>query len=198
MKCEVCGKNATFFFKQTKNGYTVEKALCSECAAKQGLSDPSDLFDAIHDDFFGGLLGSFVNKEPKLVSARSCNVCGMTLGELLNGGKVGCANCYTVFERSLTPTVIKLHGNVAHCGKTPKNLENETVSCEPQTKEPIKPVEEAKPLTDSEKLASLKNKLSEAVEKQEYELAAQYRDEIKALEEKLNSQQNDTNGGEEK
>ena len=30
MMCEICGKNATFFFKQTKNGYTVEKAVTGE------------------------------------------------------------------------------------------------------------------------------------------------------------------------
>lgn len=197
MTCEVCGKNATFFFKQTKNGYTVEKALCSECASKQGLADPSDLFDAIHDDFFGGLLGSFVNKEQKLVSSRSCSVCGMTIGELLNGGKVGCANCYTVFERSLAPTVIKLHGNVAHCGKMPKSLEA-AAQAERTEKAKTADPKESKPLTHTEKLAALKNKLNDAVEKQEYELAAEYRDEIKALEEKISLQQNEENGGEEK
>ena len=195
MTCEVCGKNATFFFKQTKNGYTVEKALCSECASKQGLHDPASLFDAIQDDFFGGLLGSFVNKEPKLVSARSCDVCGMTIGELLNGGKVGCSNCYKVFERSLSPTIAKIHGNVAHCGKIPKSLIKDPVPESTDITPSEKALPDQKTLTDTEKLDLLKKQLVDAVDKQEYELAARFRDEIKALEEKICSEKDNANGG---
>lgn len=192
MTCEVCGKNATFFFKQTKNGYTVEKALCSECASKQGLANPGSLFDAIHDDFFGGLLGSFANKEPKLVTARSCDFCGMTISELLNGGKVGCAHCYEVFARSLAPTVTKIHGNVTHCGKEPVKAEEPEINIEKNEE-----ITEKQPETFEEKLKNLKKALTDAVEKQEYELAAQLRDEIKELEKSLSSDEN-INGGDEK
>ena len=192
--CEICGKNATFFFKQTKNGYTVEKALCSECASKKGLSSPISLFDAVQDDFFGGLLGSFVNKEPKLVSNRSCDGCGMTLGELLNGGKVGCSKCYFVFEKSLIPTISKIHGNVAHCGKIPEKTAEKTNSVEK-----TEPCENKSniPLTGKEKLAMLKKDLTSAVENQEYEMAAKIRDEIKALEANLSCENGDGKGGEE-
>ena len=194
MICEVCGKNATFFFKQTKNGYTAEKALCSECAAKQGFSDPGSIFDALQDDFFGGLLGSFVNKEPKLVSTKSCDVCGMTISELLNGGKVGCANCYRTFERSLLPTISKIHGNVAHNGKIPVSLEEKPkeekaseISADTEVKETKEP--------PAKSVSELKALLMLAVEKQEYEQAALLRDKIKALEEAENKSEN---GGEEK
>ncbi len=193
MMCEICGKNATFFFKQTKNGYTVEKALCSECASKKGLTSPISLFDAVQDDFFGGLLGSFVNKEPKLVSNRHCDGCGMTLGELLNGGKVGCSKCYSVFEKALTPTISKIHGNVAHCGKFPEKTA-EKVNSDEKIQEPE--ITENKPQSDKEKLERLKRELNNAVEKQEYEMAAKLRDEIKALEVKLSEEKNNEKGGE--
>lgn len=190
MMCEICGKNATFFFKQTKNGYTVEKALCSECASKKGLASPISLFDAVQDDFFGGLLGSFVNKEPKLVSNRHCDGCGMTLGELLNGGKVGCARCYSVFEKSLIPTISKIHGNVVHCGKFPeKATEKQTPAQNTEKPQNV-------PVTEKEKLEMLKKELNDAVEKQEYETAAKIRDEIKALEEKASCENSDEKGGE--
>jgi protein arginine kinase activator len=190
MTCEICGKNATFFFKQTKNGYTVEKALCSECANKSGLSNPSSLFDAIQDDFFGGLLTSFVNKEPKLVSTKSCSGCGMTLGELLNGGKVGCAKCYTVFEKSLVPTIAKIHGNVVHCGKFPEAQTAEDLNYnEKGQSEP-----EKAPTSEKEQIELLKKQLKIAVDDQEYELAAKLRDEIKSLEEKLSQNENEEGG----
>lgn len=189
MTCEICGKNATFFFKQTKNGYTVEKALCSECANKSGLSNPSSLFDAIQDDFFGGLLTSFVNKEPKLVSTKSCSGCGMTLGELLNGGKVGCAKCYSVFEKSLVPTIAKIHGNVVHCGKFPETHPDEALKNYNENKEP-----EKAQLSEKEQTMILKKQLKTAVDNQEYELAAKLRDEIKSLEEKLSQNENEEGG----
>ena len=47
-------------------------------------------------------------------------------------------------------------------------------------------------LSTAEKITQLKAKLSKAIEEQEYEMAAQYRDEIKLLEKKLDE------GGEEK
>ena len=84
MLCEICKKNqATFFYKQTKNGVTFEKNLCSSCAKEQGLTANYGLFDfdgIASDDFFGGLFGSFAAGQPKIVAAQKCEKCGMTLG----------------------------------------------------------------------------------------------------------------------
>lgn len=181
MLCEMCGKNqATFFYKQTKNGYTVEKNLCAECAKKQGLGMPGNLFDFggfTGDDFFGGLLGSFVEKEPKIVASETCPGCGMTLGELLHGGRVGCMQCYSVFRNSLMPTVTKIHGNVAHCGKVP--VQNAAGEAGGTAKAPSTAQNAAAP---QDKLSQLREKLRIAIDRQEYEDAAKYRDEIRAIE----------------
>lgn len=186
MLCEICKKNqATFFYKQTKNGVTFEKNLCSSCAKEQGLTSNYGLFDfdvISPDDFFGGLFGSFASEQPKVVAAQKCEKCGMTLGELLNSGRVGCAQCYTVFRNSLIPTVTKIHGNVAHCGKVPVVSED---AADIPEKEDAKVSKPAGGLSDSEKIAELKAKLSDAIEAQEYEKAAEYRDMIKELEKKL-------------
>lgn len=186
MLCEICKKNqATFFYKQTKNGVTFEKNLCSSCAKEQGLTANYGLFDfdgIASDDFFGGLFGSFAAGQPKIVAAQKCEKCGMTLGELLNSGRVGCAQCYAVFRNSLIPTVTKIHGNVAHCGKVPLISEDTAGATEKEEKKATEPVHE---LSDSEKIAQLKEKLKNAIETQEYEMAAEYRDRIKELEKKL-------------
>ena len=203
MLCEACGKNqATFFYKQTKNGYTIEKNLCSECAKKQGLSLPGNLFDFSGfggDDFFGGLLGSFVGNEPRITASETCPRCGMTLGELLHGGRVGCSECYNIFKDSLMPTITKIHGNVVHCGKTPQNrdISGQYVH---DTVKPENSREEKQEKSESElKLDKLKRLLREAIDKQEYEDAAKYRDEIRAIEKQQESKQesedNKKNGG---
>lgn len=191
MLCEVCGKApATFFFRQTKNGHTVEKNLCSECAGKQGLV-PDGFFPLGTDgtdDFFGNFLGSFLNEKPKVVANETCPKCGMTLSELLHNGKVGCDNCYTVFRSALMPTIAKIHGNVRHCGSRPpeneeakKGEERENMSVGTKKTEPTK----------EEELALLRDKLKLAIEKQEYEDAAVYRDKIRALEAEIHPEGGD-------
>lgn len=199
MLCESCGKNqATFFYKQTKNGYSVEKNLCSECAKKQGLGMSGNLFDFgglggfAGDDFFGGLLGSFAasSNEPKIVASETCPGCGMTLAELLHGGRVGCSQCYSVFRKSLMPTIIKIHGNVAHCGKIPKLYNQSPEELAEEEPKFASDISNSAEKTDesagagTSELDILKRKLREAIDSQEYENAAKYRDEIKALENK--------------
>lgn len=176
MLCEKCGKKqATFFYKQTKNGYTTEKNLCSECAKNEGLGIQGTLsgFDGFSDDLFGGFLGSFLEPKPYIAASEACPVCGLTPGELIHGGRVGCENCYTFFRKTLVPTIVKIHGNVAHCGKTPlqKPAQAEEVPAEVPKTEPAE--------TELEKLKRL---LSESIEKQEYEDAAKYRDMIREIE----------------
>lgn len=169
MLCENCKNNkATFFYKQTKNGVTTEKNLCSECAKLQGLSTDMGMlhsFDEVYgNDFFGGILGSLFEQRPTLSSQSACPSCGTRLGELLNSGTAGCAVCYKTFASALSPTISKIHGKVTHCGKVPKgNAEKKEMSL-------------------ADKIALLKNELNSAIEKQEYERAAELRDDIRALE----------------
>jgi protein arginine kinase activator len=185
MLCEKCGKKqATFFYKQTKNGYTTEKNLCSECAKNEGLGIQGSFsgFDGFSDDLFGGFLGSFLEPKPSYIAAsEACPVCGLTPGELIHGGRVGCENCYSFFRKTIVPTIVKIHGNVAHCGKVPAQKETAEENLQMTGKAEQKPAEtEQKPVeTELEKLKRL---LSEAIEKQEYEDAAKYRDMIREIE----------------
>ncbi len=176
MLCQACKKNeAKIHYKTNINGKIGEMFLCGECAEKKGISnkssfEPSDVFDGLFgkgtDDIFGGLFagmmgdtGTKVVSEPKV-----CPVCGMRFSEFLHGGKIGCGECYNTFSASLNSTVKRIHGNVEHCGKVPEGKKSE--------------------ISEKKKIEALKAKLSEAIEKQEYEMAAKYRDEIRELENK--------------
>ena len=199
MLCEMCGKApATFFFRQTKNGHTIEKNLCADCAKKQGLASEFLPFGAgsdANDDFFGNLFGSFLEEKPKIVETETCPKCRMTLSELFHNGKVGCDRCYTVFRSALMPTISKIHGNVKHCGSRPSKVE-EADGAEASDAPKREP-------TADEKINALREQLKIAVEKQEYEDAAVLRDKIRMFEkeqeeqkENSTSNENDENGGE--
>ena len=61
MKCENCGKNeVTFIYQSNINGKVTEKHLCSECAEKLGYTQKiADRNRSMMQSFFGGsLLGN--------------------------------------------------------------------------------------------------------------------------------------------
>lgn len=176
MICQICKKNeASIHYKTNINGKQTEMYLCRECAEKNGIGkkvsfEPIDVIDGFlgkgTDDIFGGLFAGMMNDSPSknLNEPKVCPVCGMRFSDFLHGGKIGCAECYDIFSQPLSSTVKRIHGGAEHCGKIPS--------------------EKAAVISDKRKIEALKLKLNEAVEKQEYELAAKYRDEIKEIENK--------------
>lgn len=169
MLCQHCKKNeATTVVKTMINGEYAEYRLCHECAHELG-------YDSMFPDFsadFGGLLSSFFsNALPAISGAAHCNTCGSTLNDIKRTGKVGCADCYDTFFSELMPTIRNIHGNTEHKGKHPNAIEY-TVN------------EDKKDQTESveDKIAALRAELKKAIEDENFERAAQLRDEIKELE----------------
>lgn len=165
MKCQHCGKNeATTHVKRNINGEVSEYMLCRECAEQMGYGS---LFSDFHTDF-GSLLGSFFgNALPARTGASRCPTCGSTMSDIARSGLVGCADCYDVFYSELLPTIRNVHGNTRHSGKRPviEYTENK---------------EESQPAADP--LDKLRAELDRAVSEQNFERAAQLRDEIKERE----------------
>ena len=166
MLCQHCKKHeATTVVKTMINGQYTEYRLCPDCAHELG-------YDTMFPDFaadFGGLLSSFFsNALPAVSGATHCKSCGSTLNDIKRTGKVGCADCYETFFSELLPTIRSVPGNTEHKGKRPGDVAY-TVS-EEQTEE------------NADKLAQLKTQLKQAIEKENFERAAQLRDEIKELE----------------
>ena len=169
MLCQHCKKNeATTVVKTMINGEYAEYRLCHECAHELG-------YDSMFPDFsadFGGLLSSFFsNALPAISGAAHCHTCGSTLNDIKRTGKVGCADCYDTFFSELMPTIRNIHGNTEHKGKRPNVIEY-TVN------------EDKKDQTESaeDKLSALRAELKKAIEDENFERAAQLRDEIKELE----------------
>ena len=164
-KCDKCGaENANTHVKTIINGEFREYDLCSACAHKLGYSNPF----ADMESEFSHMLGSFFgNVLPARTQSTRCEFCGSTYAEIANTGQVGCAHCYELFADRLNPSIVRIHGNAAHCGKHSKAAA--------QARE-----EHAE--TKEEKLRRLQSQLDEAIKQQEFERAAELRDEIKGME----------------
>ena len=116
---------------------------------------------------FGDLLGSFFGETPKsTLTARAirCEKCGNTFNDIVNSGKIGCADCYTTFYDKLLPSLQRIHGKTRHEGKNPTIIKaevNESVH----------------------ELQALENELKTAISEQNFEKAAELRDRINNLKE---------------
>ena len=170
MLCTKCGKKeATVYYKQNINGKITEYNLCNDCAAeirKQYNNTVGENLGSFFNDGFGemNLLGSLFGIRPteRLAPAKTCPFCGATYRDFAESGKAGCAKCYDVFRSALSDTIVGIHGHREHTGRVPKKL--------------------LPHMSREKKIEKLKDKLSIAVGKQEFEEAAKLRDEIKKLE----------------
>ena len=163
MKCQKCGNNANTHIKTVINGEIKEYDLCSECAKKMGYKN---VFTSFEDEFSNFLGSFFGNALPARTQATRCEFCGSTYSDIAKSGHVGCARCYDVFGDELMPLIRRLHGNTSHCGKNSGKVTTD----------------EKKKETKADKIAKLKKELEKSVAEQNFEIAAQLRDEIKGLE----------------
>ena len=166
MLCQNCGKHeATTHIKSVVNGEYTQLHLCTACAGKLGYGDVFSGFGFDLGDFFG----NFFSKPKTLLSsakAERCEKCGMSFEEIVKNGKIGCAGCYEKFYEMLLPSIQRIHGKTQHNGKTVSVVHEEAVK--EKTKEEI--------------IAELQAEMKTAIEEQNFERAAEIRDEIKAKE----------------
>jgi protein arginine kinase activator len=120
------------------------------------------------DSFFGNLLGAGATALNSIAGVDRCSYCGSSFNDIINSGKVGCANCYEKFDDRLAPSIEKLHGRTKHVGKFV------TYTSEPE-------VEQEKAKNEVSPAEKLKADLKLAIQEQRFEDAAVIRDKIKEL-----------------
>lgn len=163
MLCDECLKNtATVHLTTFVNGQVKTVHLCGQCASKRKKSASSAGFS------FNDFMSAFYDETE--AEQNTCGKCGTTLESFKKTGRLGCENCYKVFESSLMPVLRGIHMNVKHTGKHPG--EGVAVDMKPSGKKNEK--------------EQLKRKLREAVAVENFEEAAKLRDQIALLEKEDN------------
>lgn len=172
MLCQHCNQNeATTHIKKNINGHREEMHLCSHCAEELGVMEefrmPS-MNDLFGNSFLGNFLGAGAAAMNSLAGVERCHICGSSFNDIVNGGHIGCSDCYDKFADKLEPSIRKIHGKTKHIGKFISYDESE----EPKTKE-VKP--------EVNQTDILKEQLKDAIKEQRFEDAAILRDKIKEL-----------------
>jgi len=163
MQCQSCHKNpAQLHFTNVQDNRMTEVHLCRACAEERGLVGvPATPKFSIAD-----LLATMVDKmsttEEERVGPVQCPSCGMHYSAFKETGRLGCADCYMAFQSKLRPLLRRIHGSTRHVGKHPVHAE--------ATPSPARA------------LSRLHEDLQRAVEREDFESAAEIRDRIKGLE----------------
>ena len=189
MLCDNCGKReANVRYSENINGRKKELNLCEECSKKLGISDMDFSMPIDFSSFFGGFMEEFARPEfmPLLqeVKELKCDQCGYTFDDIANTGKLGCGNCYDVFEQRLDPIIRRIQGANHHVGRTGKIIDSkveekmERNAREKSESTVQKQTEGNKP----NKLEKFQEQLKQAIKEERYEDAAKLRDEIKKIE----------------
>lgn len=168
MLCQSCKeRQATTHIKTIRNGDLKEIHLCTECARERGYGNA---FAGIHTDL-SNLVGSFFNVPAAGTAVPRCQKCGMSFQEIVNSGKIGCADCYAQFREKLAPMIHRIHGSAQHKGRRPGHM---ALRVQPVTEKKLVPVKES-PLKEKKRL------LQKAIAEQDFEQAAVLRDQIKEM-----------------
>jgi len=160
MLCDDCGENeAILHVTKIENNQMNTHHLCEGCASAKGL----DAAGAVGDHPLGEFLEQVGRVAGAAPAAGPCPYCGMKLDEFKKLGRLGCPQCYVAFEPHLNSLLRRLHGGAQHLGKV--YLPPDPTRAQQQ-----------------ERLAGLRRKLDRAVQSEDFERAAELRDEIRTLE----------------
>jgi len=159
--CQICKKReATIHFTNVENNKVYEIHLCAKCAEEKGLETLKKSNFAM-SDIIAELLNSTARHVDEKLNPNACPNCGTTFAEFKKVGRLGCSECYAFFDTQLVPLLRGIHGNTRHVGKVPGRF---------RTK-----------VSKQRKVLKLEEELARAIELEEYERAAEIRDEIKKL-----------------
>jgi len=161
MLCQSCKKReATIHFTNVEGTKVREIHICATCAEERGFDDLKKSNFAM-SDLLAGLFDSAFAAAEKGETSDACPNCGTSYSTFQEAGRLGCSQCYEHFKKQLIPLLRSIHGNTWHRGKAPRRL-GAIVSARRRVKE-------------------LQGELERAIQGEQYERAAEIRDEIRKL-----------------
>jgi protein arginine kinase activator len=159
--CVRCDSPATIHLTKVVDGKATEVHYCEECAPPLLVShNPGKEVAKLIKSFEPLASGLVVRRGDPTVT---CPDCGMTFAQFKQGGRFGCANDYTSFGPHVDALLGSIHKSTTYTGKVPGG------SVEVKGGQII------------DDLAIARERLQDAVEREDYEEAARQRDEIRRL-----------------
>lgn len=170
MLCDNCKeRDAIINLTQVEHDSKVTLHLCEQCAQQKGVETGGTVLKSPLGNFLGAVVkgstpGALV---PASGDTLRCTSCGSTLRDFRDSGRLGCDRCYVSFDTHLRDLLRRLHGSSQHVGERYEIPGEGGVLAEGDPRS---------------HLLELKAQLRQAVEGENFELAAELRDQIRVLE----------------
>ena len=160
--CDSCGSTeAVVHLTQIVNNQMSTHRLCEKCAAEKGLESAPEPVNFPLTDFLAQMGKDTMSGAD--VTDANCSFCGLTFAEFRETGRLGCPHCYETYGPHLQKLLRRVHGGTQHVGKV--YLPPDPSSSELERR-----------------LDGLRRRLDRAVDSEDFERAAELRDEIRSLE----------------
>ncbi len=160
MICKFCKKREATIHFTNVIGNKVEKIhICPQCAEEKGF-DYLKKSNFAMGDLVAGLLDSAL-ADTDASGEKCCPNCNRNYESFKKVGRLGCSDCYDFFQDQLIPLLSSIHGKTSHLGKVPRRFRNR--------------------VNVSRRVLELEEELNRAIVCEQYERAAELRDEIKKL-----------------
>jgi protein arginine kinase activator len=171
LECSECKKPIAILYTEIVGDSFTHTSMCADCPELQ-----LRLHGTSPQELVANQTGSPAGLE--------CGNCGTTLEEVKRGHRLGCSECYTVFEDVLLMEIQAANRLSPRISLTKKNLPLH-MGHSPGERLTVNP---------SSRLLALNEALKEMLNREDYEQAAWLRDQIKAItdSESLNEQSEDT------
>src|SRR3990172_5621551 len=167
MLCQLCKKNpATIKIAHILNQKKIEINLCSSCAEEKGVESPLVALPQVFSNYLAALFGNEIFSRKHQENDIRCEGCGTTWDKFQETGLLGCDICYLTFEKDLNVILRRIHGSTQHIGSRPKSLRHNI---------------------DKKELEKINIELKEAINNENFELAAELRDVIKDAQRNLDN-----------
>jgi len=163
MQCQICGKRpAVVHFTEIVNNKKSEFHVCEKCAEEKGYHVPLVKTKFSVGDLLAGMVDQPGIGEESRVGRVQCPRCHLVYSQFKETGRLGCSECYPTFRSQLRPLLRRIHGSTKHMGKVP--------------------VKDAARVAVRREVQRLHEQLQKAIEREEFETAAQIRDQIRGIE----------------
>lgn len=165
MLCDNCNeREAAVHLQQVKDNAVTSLHLCHQCAAEKGIETGAGAVKFPLSDFLASMGKDQLGQGQGEESGEACKSCGATLKDFREAGRLGCPTCYDTFETQLRDLLRRLHGSSHHVGEAYLTVDPEKVN------------------EQDELVTDLRKRLKQAVDTENFELAAELRDRLRALE----------------
>lgn len=180
MKCDRCDKEAIVEISIIAGEVHTKLNLCEDhylefLSAQMPEGVDKDKSFTYFQEILADLVSGVIDSNSMDHGAQEpCPQCHKTFEQVIESGRFGCDRCYTHFDELTKTTLAQTQGAVSHTGKSPARYEG---------------VRMLQAVIDE-----TKEKLEFSIQEERYEDAAEIRDEMSELNERLNVMRGEIDG----